>query len=175
MADHHFELASSGRSKCRSCGLSIAKQSIRFGEHLPNPFGDGDMVHWHHPECAAHRRPEPLLETLNNPAAMTEFAAELDIASLLATTDTTLAHPRLQRMGKLQQASSGRARCRHCKQLIAQEAWRLPLIFFNDDTYSTSGFIHLSCVAEYTASEHYWPTLAQFSDLEPAALAALQA
>ena len=175
MAEHHFEIAPSGRSKCRGCGLSIAKDSVRFGEHLPNPFGEGDMVHWHHPECAAHRRPEPLVATINTPAAVNGFTSQLDIGALQATADITLAHPRLQRMGKLEQASSGRARCRHCKELIAQEAWRVPLIFFNEDTYNTSGFIHLECVAEYTDTDQYWPTLQQFSDLDAKTLETLGA
>ena len=65
MTDHVFELAPSGRSKCRSCGLSIAKDDLRFGENMDNPFGEGNMVQWHHPACAAHRRPEALLEAID--------------------------------------------------------------------------------------------------------------
>ena len=64
ITEHVSELAPSGRSKCRSCGNGIAKESIRFGEVMPNPFGDGNMTQWHHPQCAAFRRPEPLLEAL---------------------------------------------------------------------------------------------------------------
>ena len=169
MAEHHFELAPSGRSKCRGCGNAIAKDAVRFGEHLPNPFGDGDMVHWHHPICAAHRRPESLLSTLDQAA---EF--DLDKSALATAAQHNIDHPRLQRMGKLEQASSGRARCRHCQELIEQEAWRVPLVFFNEDTYNTSGFIHLSCVPEYCECADYWGTLAQFSDLSAEDFAALQ-
>ena len=50
---HVFEEASSGRSKCRGCGVPIAKGELRFGERLPNPFGEGEVTHWFHPMCAA--------------------------------------------------------------------------------------------------------------------------
>ena len=62
---HLFEAASSGRSKCRGCGQPIAKGELRFGERLPNPFGEGEVTHWFHPLCAAYKRPEPMLETLS--------------------------------------------------------------------------------------------------------------
>jgi hypothetical protein len=59
-----IEPAPSGRSKCRGCAQTIARDALRFGERLPNPFGDGEMTLWFHPECAAYKRPEPLLATL---------------------------------------------------------------------------------------------------------------
>ena len=40
---HVIEPAASGRAKCRGCGEKIAKGKLRFGERLPNPFGDGDI------------------------------------------------------------------------------------------------------------------------------------
>lgn len=166
---HVFENAPSGRSKCRGCGGTIAKDSLRFGERLPNPFGDGDMTHWHHPYCAAHRRPDSLLKTLTDyPAA--------DVSQLAQIAEYASKHPRLQRMGKLQQASSGQARCRHCNELITQASWRVPLVFFNEDTYATSGFIHLGCVREYTAASDPWPTLECFAaELDAEATASIQA
>ena len=158
MTQHVFEMAASGRSKCRSCGQQISKDTLRFGEKLPNPFGDGDMTHWHHPACAAHRRPEPLTEALNE----AEYT-ENDKHQLLETARHTLAYHRLQRLGQAEQASSGRARCRHCKELIDKDSWRLPLIFFQDDAYNTSGFIHAGCVRDYCGTPEIWPTVAQFA------------
>ena len=84
MTKHTFELAASGRSKCRGCGQSITKDSLRFGERVPNAFGDEDATHWLHPACAAHRRPDSLAEAM----------AELDYSdddkpALLATTAIT--------------------------------------------------------------------------------------
>ena len=64
---HKIEPASSARAKCRGCGEKIAAGELRFGEVLKNPFADGDMTQWFHLECAAFKRPEPMLETLEAP------------------------------------------------------------------------------------------------------------
>src|SRR3989442_4403860 len=61
---HVIESASSGRAKCRGCDERIAAGVLRFGERLPNPFAEGEMTHWFHLDCAAFKRPEPFLETL---------------------------------------------------------------------------------------------------------------
>lgn len=158
MTQHVFEQAASGRSKCRSCGKQITKDTLRFGEKLPNPFGDSDMTHWHHPACAANRRPEPLTEALTE----TDYAGD-NKHDLLTTARHTGEFHRLQRLGQAEQASSGRARCRACNELIAKDTWRLPLIFFQDDAYNSSGFIHAGCVGEYCETTEVWPTVAQFA------------
>ncbi len=125
---------------------------------MPNPFSDGDMTQWHHPDCAAHRRPDPLLEALNAGIYPGEDAVTLKTAAEHAST-----HRRLQRIGAAQKASSGRARCRHCRELIEKDAWRLPLIFFEEGSYNGSGFIHASCVADYCETQECWPTVEQFA------------
>ena len=161
MTKHVFEIAPSGRSKCRGCGKAIAKDELRFGEKMPNPFGDGDMTHWLHPNCAAHRRPEPFLEALD--AGLYEGDDQADL-KLVATRN--LEHRRIPRLGAAERASSGRARCRHCKELIEQGAWRLPLIFFEEGSYNTSGFIHAGCAAEYcevSEPDLVWPTIEAFA------------
>ena len=167
ITDHVFEVAPSGRSKCRSCGKSIAKDSIRFGEVTPNPFGDGNMTQWHHPRCAAFRRPEPLLASLKAEAPNNGTYTEPDRAELTDLAEANLPHRRLQRLGKAERASSGRARCRSCRELIEKEAWRLPLIFFEDGNYANSGFIHASCVQAYCETEDVLDTVKHFAeDLE---------
>ena len=170
MSEHNFEIAPSGRSKCRGCGAAIAKGDVRFGERLPNPFGDGDMVHWHHPRCASLRRPESFLQ-----AAGTDSAAlVLTIESLKGVAQQQLAHRRLQRLGAAERAPSGRARCRHCKDLIANDNWRLPLIFFEEGTYTSAGFIHAECADDYCEGADVWPVISHFAaDLEEAQRAEL--
>jgi len=37
---------------------------LRFGERVPNLFGEGETTLWFHPLCAAYKRPEPVLEAL---------------------------------------------------------------------------------------------------------------
>ena len=61
---HLFEPAASGRSKCRGCGQPIKRGELRFGECLPNLFGEGETTLWFHPLCAAYKRPQPVLEAL---------------------------------------------------------------------------------------------------------------
>lgn len=174
MATHVFEIAPSGRSKCRGCGERIAKDSLRFGERLANPFGDGEMTHWHHPACAAHRRPAPLLETLIDYPQRDD--PENDKATLMEDADHAVSYPQLQRLGNIEKASSGRARCRHCNALINMGDWRLPLIFFTDDTYNTSGFIHVTCAKEYCETHKVWRTIVCFAkDLDEQTTAELKA
>ena len=68
---HVFELASTGRAKCRGCGEPIARGELRFGERLANPFADNrEMTLWFHPVCAAYKRGESLLEALADPSAI---------------------------------------------------------------------------------------------------------
>ena len=45
-----IEHARSGRSKCKSCRKTIAKDALRLGVLVEGPYGEGHM--WHHLECA---------------------------------------------------------------------------------------------------------------------------
>ena len=171
MTNHVFELAPSGRAKCRSCSGAIEKGSLRFGERMPNLFGEGDMTHWHHPRCAAHRRPEALAEALDE----LDYPAD-DAAELAAHANRARDHKRLQRLGIAERASSSRARCRCCRELIEKGGWRLPLIFFEEGTYNRSGFIHLACAADYCETGDIAATIGCFAaGLDPAERADLEA
>lgn len=139
---HTIEPAASGRAACRGCGRKIAKDEIRFGERLPNPFADGEMTHWFHLRCAAYKRPEPLLETLAS------FEIE-EREALLAVAEEGVKHRRLPRVNGIERAPSGRARCRHCKEMIEKDAWRIALVYYEDGRFNPSGYIHVSCAAEY--------------------------
>ncbi len=158
---HTIEPASSGRSKCRACGQLIAKDELRFGERLPNPFADGDMTVWFHITCAAMARPESFLEVVD------EAPLEADTrATLAATARFGAAHRRLPRIAGAQRAPSGRARCRHCREVIAKDDWRIPLMFFEEGTFNRSGFVHVGCAAGYFETndvlgrlEHFAPQL----------------
>ncbi len=169
MSDHVFEIAPSGRSKCRGCGRAIEKGVLRFGERMPNPFGEGDMTHWHHPQCAAHRRPEPILQALQAGAYEGD-----DRSAFEKIAEHGVMHRRLPRLGALEQAPSGRARCRHCRELIEKEAWRLPLVFFEEGAYNPGGFIHASCAADYCETPEIVDAVACFTvDLSGEEVAAL--
>ena len=143
-----IERASSGRAKCRTCGQSIAKGDERFGEALPNAYGDGDSLYWFHLRCAACSRAESLIPVLEQGQAAASGAAEL-----LALARETIAQPRLSRILRAERASSGRARCRHCRELIEQGAWRLALHAFEEGRFNSIGTIHARCAVHYLGVE----------------------
>ena len=139
-----FEAASTGRSKCRGCSQLIAKGELRFGERLPNPFGEGEVTHWFHPPCAAYKRPEPLLQGLAEAQANVPGREALESAAR-----GSLAQPRLPRIDGAERAPSGQARCRHCHEPIEKGAWRIRLVFHEEGTFAPGGFLHVSCRAAY--------------------------
>jgi hypothetical protein len=169
-----LEPAASGRAKCRACGGKIAKGELRFGEVLPSAYGgddDGAGVFWFHLRCAAHRRPEKLGPLLRENEAAA--AALPDRAQLLAEADEGIAHARLPRVGGAERASSGRARCRQCQQLIAGGAWRIRLSSFGDSGFfDPLGFIHAACAQAYFGTGALAERLRQASpELDEAAVA----
>jgi hypothetical protein len=155
---HVFEPAASGRSKCRGCGLALAKGELRFGERLANPFAEGEMTHWFHPQCAAYKRPDPLLEALaENPGVAGRGALE-------GIARATAASPRLPRIDGAERAPSGQARCRQCRETIEKGAWRIRLVFHEEGTFSPGGFVHLACRKAYFEADDITRQLLHFSD-----------
>lgn len=161
---HTFELAPSARAKCRGCGLAIAKGELRFGERLPNPFAQGEnaenveMTHWFHVKCAAYRRPEAFL------AAVPEATAAIDGKDeLVREAELGVAHRRLPRLGAAERASSGRATCRACKELIAKDTWRAALVFYEEGRFVPSGFVHAGCIPSYCETTAVMPRIRHFS------------
>jgi poly(ADP-ribose) polymerase-like protein len=155
---HAFEIAPSGRAKCRGCGRAIQRGELRFGERLPNPYAEGEMTLWFHPRCAAFKRPEPLLETLaESPEAV------LDREDLERAARGTLAHRRLRRVDGAERAPTGQARCRSCREPIERGTWRIRLAFYEDGRFSSGGFIHLSCHAVYFEASDALDSVLHFS------------
>lgn len=136
-----LEPATSARARCRGCGEKIDKGALRFGEVLPNPFGEGDATFWFHLVCAACMRSEKLLPLLSEQVP--------DRARLEQVAELGVAHPRTTRLLRAERAPSGRARCRSCRQLIDSGAWRLSLGIFDEGRMEPIGFIHVECSANY--------------------------
>ena len=156
---HVIEPAASGRSKCRGCNGPIARAELRFGERQPNAFGDGEMTLWMHLQCAAYKRPEPLLETLD-----AEDAPSIDCADVLRpAAELGIAHRRLPRLDGAGRAPSGRARCRSCREMIDKGAWRIGLVFFEGYRFEPSGYIHLACTGDYFGTVDVVERIAHFS------------
>ena len=169
-----LQVAPTGRARCRACAGKIDKGTLRFGEALPSAYGEGDATtfYWFHPRCAAHRRPDKFA-----PVARDENAAAAlpDRERLVQEAELGLAHERLPRLAGAELASSGRARCRHCKELIGQGLWRLRLSSFAaSGFFEPLGFIHATCARDYFGVPAITDRLQQAApDLDTAPLAAL--
>lgn len=155
---HVFQPATTARSKCRGCGERIAAGVLRFGETVPNAFAAGDTTHWFHLECAAYKRPQPFLETLE---ASTEPIEEAD--RLKAEAQLGTARERVARVSGAERDPSGRAQCRHCKTAIAKGAWRISLVFYEDERFNPAGFIHPACAGAYLETTDILPRLKRFA------------
>jgi hypothetical protein len=157
---HTIEPASSGRAKCRGCGLPISKGELRFGERLPNPFSDdSDMTLWFHIHCASLKRPESLTEVIDT--ASEELEA---IDSIRAAIEFGTSHHRTQRINGVERAPSGRARCRSCQEMISKDVWRIPLVIFEEGMFNSAGNIHLSCSQAYFETSSIMDRLQHFGE-----------
>jgi hypothetical protein len=154
---HIIEPASSSRAKCRSCDQPIAKGELRFGERQPNAFGDGEMTLWFHLRCGAYSRPEPFLE------AQSTAPAEAQLEPLAAAARFGIEHRRVPRLHGAERATSGRAHCRSCRELIAKGEWRLPLVFFEDYRFSPGGYLHAACARNYFETAELLDRVRRFS------------
>lgn len=155
---HVFEAAPTGRARCRGCGKPIDKGTIRFGERIPNPFAEGEATLWFHPLCGAYKRPESMLEALeqNRPAA-----PDADVLERAARGNAT--QRRLQRIDGAERSPTGQAKCRHCHEPIARGEWRLRLVFYEEGRFSPSGFVHLKCRGAYFETEDVLAPALHFS------------
>jgi len=159
---HTVEPASSGRAKCKGCGELIAKGILRFGERLPNPFSDGKlMTHWFHVDCAAMKRPEPFLETVSQDDFGIE-GSELDALRTIA--EKGMAHRRVPRIDGAERSPTSRARCRHCREAIEKDSWRIGLVFYQEGMFNPSGFMHLACSNDYFETTDILDRITRFSD-----------
>jgi hypothetical protein len=139
-----IETATTGRSKCRGCSKSIAKGELRFGDSVPNPYGEGDTLIWFHLPCAACMRPEQFLPALN-----AHSPSPPDADSLREMAEFGVEYPRVARLAHAERAASGRAHCRSCRELIEKGRFRLALQAFEDGRMGPIGSIHVECAEAY--------------------------
>lgn len=139
-----IQAAPTGRAKCKGCGHAIAKGELRFGETGPNSYGEGEATSWFHLACAALMRPDKLAPVLET--ATQELPER---AWLVETVRVGLEHERLPRLVRVERASSGRAHCRSCRELIEKGQWRFVLQLFEEARPNPLGTIHVSCAEAY--------------------------
>jgi hypothetical protein len=155
---HLFEPAASGRSKCRGCSRPIQRGELRFGERLPNPFGEGEMTLWFHPACAAYKRPEPLLQALGEALENVPGRDKLECAAR-----GSLAQRRLSRIDGAERAPTAQAKCRSCRQPIARGSWRIRLVFYEEGRFAPGGLVHLDCRKQYFETDDVLEQVLHFS------------
>lgn len=165
-----IQAAPTGRAKCRGCGNAIAKGELRFGETGPNSFGEGEATSWFHLACAALMRPEKLLPVVE---ATTDELPERGWIEEAARFGVE--HRRLPRLLRAERASSGRAHCRSCRELIAKGDWRFALQMFEEGRPSAIGTIHVSCAEAYFGTADVLPRARRLTpDLSDADLVDLE-
>lgn len=165
-----IQAAPTGRAKCRGCGNAIAKGELRFGETGPNSFGEGEATSWFHLACAALMRPEKVLPVLE---ATTDELAER--AWLQDAARFGVEHRRLPRLVRAERASSGRAHCRSCRELIAKGDWRFALQMFEEGRPNAIGTIHVTCAEAYFGTADVLPRVRRLApDLSETDLADLE-
>lgn len=98
------------------------------------------MTLWFHLTCGAYSRPEPFLEAQGPAPADPQLAAAARFG---------IEHRRVPRLHGAERATSGRAHCRSCRELIAKGEWRLPLVFFEEYRFNPGGYIHAHCARQY--------------------------
>jgi hypothetical protein len=155
---HSIESAASGRSKCRGCGQPIQRAELRFGERVPNHFGEGETTLWFHPLCGAYKRPQPLLEALAGTAESVPDRGGLERAAL-----RSVAHERLQRIDGAERSPSGQAKCRSCQEPIERGSWRIRVVFYEEGRFAPGGYVHLACCKVYFEADGILDQVLHFS------------
>jgi hypothetical protein len=123
------------------------------------------MTHWFHLACAAFRRPQPFLETLDATTNTIDASAvTIEGRDLLAhEARLGVAHRRLPRVSTADRAPTARANCRACKAAIEKGAWRIALVYYEDGRFVPSGFMHITCVEAYLETTEILSRVAHFS------------
>jgi hypothetical protein len=155
---HLIESAASGRSKCRGCAQPIQRGELRFGERVPNAFGEGETTLWFHPLCAAYKRPQPLLEALAGTAENVPDREGLERAA-----HRSVAHERLQRIDGAERSRSGQAKCRSCHEPIVRGSWRIRIVFHEEGRFAPGGYVHLACRKVYFETDEILDQVLHFS------------
>jgi hypothetical protein len=155
---HVIETAPTGRSKCRGCAQPIERGELRFGERVPNVFAEGETTLWFHPLCAAYKRPQSLLDTLEQTGGSVPNRESLE-----QTARASLTHPRISRIDGAEHSPSGQAKCRHCHEPIEKGSWRIRLVYYEEGRFAPGGFVHLGCRKAYFETDDTRDAILQLS------------
>jgi hypothetical protein len=153
-----IEGARSSRSRCKTCRRGIDKETLRLGILIEGPYGTGYM--WHHLKCAARRRFDQVVEAYeqeswNNAKVPPENVPPLEKMRKLHEQADQQRKERKQ-LPYTEPAPSGRARCKHCNELIEKDSMRVVLgraVEFGNQLRTAPINVHPQCVAEALQEE----------------------
>jgi hypothetical protein len=145
---HIIEVAKSGRAACRTCRKPIAKGELRFGEEVPNQFGEASEAsyRWHHLKCAAQKHTDELRATLATFDGEVPDREELERIMSEAEAKKPPPFPYADK------APTGRARCQGCGESIPKDALRVAFereIDRGGMVTKGAGYLHPACAAAY--------------------------
>lgn len=152
LAPYLIEGARSSRSKCKTCRKKIDMGALRIGILIEGPYGTGYM--WHHLKCAARRQIDRVEEAYELEAwkeAKTPpdgVPAIEDLRGLAEKADEQRRNKKA--LPHTEPAPSGRSKCKHCNELIAQDAMRVALgrdVEFGRQVRTSPINVHPRCVA----------------------------
>ena len=147
---HTIEPARSSRASCKTCKGKIEKGELRFGEEAPNPFMDGEMGYrWHHLKCAAKKKSDILLDTLDEIEIEVPEREEL-IALAKKAADEKPAPA--QRSPFAEYAKTGRSSCIDCKEKIEKGDLRVNVYIEPEmeGGFGKKGFAHPNCSTKFS-------------------------
>jgi hypothetical protein len=116
------------------------------------------MTLWFHPLCAAYKRPQPLLELLEQTTESVADQENLKRAALRSIT-----YPRIPRIDGAEKSRSGQAKCRHCHEPILRESWRIRIVFYEEGRFAPGGYVHLGCRTAYFETDEVLEPVLRFS------------
>jgi Poly(ADP-ribose) polymerase and DNA-Ligase Zn-finger region len=147
-----IEGARSSRSKCKTCRKKIDKDVLRLGVLIEGPYGVGYL--WHHLTCGAKRRLDDVEEAYAAEAWKEAKEPPKDVPSIeeLREMHKEAEEKResRQRIPYAELDPSGRAKCKHCGELLQKGSLRVVLgreIEFGNQYRTMPIQVHPACVA----------------------------
>ena len=147
-----IEGARSGRSRCKSCRQLIELGGLRIGVLVEGPYGVGHM--WHHLRCAARRFFPKVEEAYGLEAWQYAKVPPEDVPPLKEEAEKKKKDKKELPYAEL--APSGRAKCKHCDELIEKGSPRVVIgraVEFGQQTRTTPINVHPGCVADALEAE----------------------
>jgi len=148
-----IEGARSSRSRCKTCRRKINQGTPRIGMLIEGPYGVGYL--WHHLNCAAKRQFDRVAEAYGLEAwkeAKQPLDSVPDLEQLRALREKADdQRGKRKEIPYVEPAPTGRARCKHCNELIEQGSLRVTLgrnVEFGNQVRVTPVNVHPRCVRE---------------------------